>query len=403
MFSACTRVEMADQPPAVSIDGGFAGQSEGGAGSVPGAGGTDSGGVGVDSGGSPESVVLGIWPTYATDAADGQVGAVLASVSALSAGSLTLPMYERWDDLSSSTGSPRAVTWARLDAMIEPYRERAADVALCVGIVDRASAAWPVAALDEQAAIDAIRSTIDQIYTRYAPRLTHLCFGHEVDRYLQSADADQSEQVLALLSEAVRYARRHPLKSARTAVGTSITLTALAGESRAQLEQLLIGDEAVVVYDALDAEGELKEPDAIASELRAALDSLENLADRPMPLALFEMGYPSAGATGATERAQRSYYEALFSELDSHRSRVSFVGVYGLEDRSASDCEAEAAAFGDDAGLRPLVRCKMGLRAEVKVPDGSAGAPGSGGATFAYELQKKLAWDVVSRALSTYR
>ncbi len=379
-FAACTRVELADQPPPVAIEGGFAGEPQGGAGSQPGEGGSGMGGVGFDLGGAPVSVEVGIWPTFAARSADDQVAPVVAAVQALSAGSLTLPLYTRWDDLSGATGSPRAVTWARLEAMIAPYRARGADVALCVGVVDRQRPAWPVATLDEGAEA-AIERTIDEVFSRYGPLLSHLCFGHELDRYLAVAEPEEGDQVVELVRHAVEYARRHPSKAARTSISTSITLSALESETEVLLARLLIGDQAVVSYDALDAEGELKEPEAISGELGSALEVLARLSARPKVLALFEVGYPSGGASGATERAQRTFYEALFDTLDAHRSELSFVGVYGLGDRSSPDCEAEAGSFGEGraASARPLVRCKMGLRAE---------------------RGEKLAWPVVSRALS---
>jgi hypothetical protein len=387
VFVACTRVEMADPRPIVSIDGGFGGEPQGGVGSVPGEGGNQGGGEGVERGGGPPSVDLGIWPTYAAGSTDAAVGAVLASIATLSVGASTLPLYERWSDLSGPTGSPRALTWSRLDAMIDPYRARSGDVALCVGLVDRQSPAWPATLdIDSQSAVEALQSTIDEIYARYAPQLSHLCFGYELDRFVEAAPERDADSLLTLLQGAVDYARAHPLKAPRTAVGTSITLAALTGEARAPLERLLLGDEAVVVYDALDADGALKEPEAVSEELTRAVEALASEAERPTPLALFEAGYPSDGAPGASERAQRDYYEALFEAVDRHRSELSFVGIYGLGDRAAPDCQTEAEAFGDADGVRPFVRCKMGLRADE---DGV--------------VAEKAAWAVISRAISRYR
>src|SRR5690606_25698190 len=121
--------------------GGFAGP-EGGSGSLDGQGGDGSGGTSVSVGGGPGSIELGIWPTFAPQEGESEdVAAVLASIAALSAGSATLPLYERWDTLSGATGSPRAVAWARLDDMIAPYRERQHGVALCIGLVDRSARA----------------------------------------------------------------------------------------------------------------------------------------------------------------------------------------------------------------------------------------------------------------------
>jgi hypothetical protein len=117
---ACTRVESGKTPPGVSVGAnGSGGEADGGSGPQSGAAGEGEGGSGLSSAGSPGSLELGIWPTFArqgqepTDAA-----AVLASIAALSAGAAVLPIYERWDELSGATGSPRAVAWQRLDAMV---------------------------------------------------------------------------------------------------------------------------------------------------------------------------------------------------------------------------------------------------------------------------------------------
>ena len=71
---------------------------------------------------------------------------------------------------------------------------------------------------------------------------------------------------------------------------------------------------------------------------------------------------------------------------------VSFVGAFGLGDRAAADCEAEAASFGGTTSAqaqRALVRCSMGLRAET--------------ADDPAVTTDKLAWPAVIAAVSRYR
>jgi hypothetical protein len=178
---------------------------------------------------------------------------------------------------------------------------------------------------------------------------------------------------------------------ATTAIGTAISLHALVAPTSIALDELLLGDEVVAVGDPLDPTGALKAPESGAEELAIALETLAARPGPRLPLTLFEAGYPSSAELGSSEQAQRSYYEALFGLLDTRRDEVSFVGVYGLGDRAAVDCEAEALSFGDsgDGGeqqLRALARCSMGLRAEPPEPP-----------------QTKLAWPEVSAALSRYR
>lgn len=390
LFASCTRVEVANPSPSVSLgDGGFAGELAGGSGSVAGDGSSGDGSAQPGAGGAPGDVELGIWPTFAADpprSSDAQ--AVLAAVSALSVGAKTLPLVEPWDELSGATGSPRAVTWNRLDAMAQPFRDRGGNVALCIGIVNRELAAWPFAgSLDSAAATSAIERTIDEVYTRYAALLSHLCFGYELDRYLELATIADQHALLGLLQHAVDYASHHPMRNAaKTRIGNAITLSALV-EHEAFLADLMLGDEVVAVYDPLDRRAQLKAPESITDELTSALETLTTVDGPRLPLTLFEVGYPSSVAAGSSERAQQSYYDALFGLLDARRGEgdpIGFVGIFGLGDRAAADCEAEAPAFGgtsSEQAARALVRCSMGLRAE----------------------NDKRAWSAVAAALARYR
>src|ERR1041384_5777291 len=190
VFGACTRVQTSEPPPSIPIsEAGAGGEPGGGSGALAGASGDGSGGDYVPAGGTPGSIGVGVWPTFAADPNQSDdVQAALAAISALSLGATTLPLAERWDALSSATGSPRSLTWQRLDAMTQPYRDRNGGIALCIGVVDRQAEAWPLADdLGSDAASAAIERTIDEVYTRYAAHLTHLCFGYEVDRYWAQA------------------------------------------------------------------------------------------------------------------------------------------------------------------------------------------------------------------------
>lgn len=373
-FGACTRVESPSPSPNVPLgDGGAAGESFGGAGSLAGDAGAGSGGEYVSTGGAPGTIELGIWPTFAADPNGSRdVQAVLASVSTLSLGSTTLPLAERWDQLAGATGSPRALTWTRLDAMTQPFRERGSNVALCIGVVDREQPAWPFSNdLDSEAAASAIERTIDETYTRYGTTLSHLCFGYELDRYLALASTDERARLLVFLTHAVDYASHHPARRPNTAIGTAVTLQGLTDD--AALGDFLLGDEVVAVYDVLDADASLKPPASVVDEVTAALGVLDVAPGPKRLLTLFEVGYPSTADLGSSEKVQRSYYSGLFGLLDTRRDAFGFVGIYGLGDRSAADCEAEALVFGGStdaevAAAWASARCSMGLRAERPAP-----------------------------------
>jgi len=386
--AACTRVEPASSSPDVPLgEGGAAGEATGGAGSLAGNAGAGSGGEYVGEGGALGTIELGVWPTFAAEPNGSRdVQAVLASVSALSLGSTTLPLVERWDQLSGATGSPRTLTWNRLDAMTQPFHDRGGSVALCIGVVDREQPAWPFAGdLGSAAAASAIERTIDEVYARYGSSLSHLCFGYELDRFLAVASEDDQASLLAFLEHAVDYASHHPLHRAKTAIGTAVTLDGLSRD--AALADFMLGDEVVAVYDALDSDAALKPPGAVVDELASALGVLDAAPGPKRALTLFEVGYPSGADVGSSQKAQRSYYEGLFGLLDTRRDAFGFVGINGLADRAAADCEAEALVFGgstdgDVAAAWASARCSMGLRADTS---------------------DKLAWPEVAAALSRFR
>jgi hypothetical protein len=389
-FAACTSVEETGPPANVA----FGGDGFGGEPSVPV---VEVGGAGEASAGQPSvagaaaaDFELGLWPTFPADPErPSDIQAVEAAVAALASGSKTLPVAERWDALSGSTGSPRLVTWTRLDAMIKPYRDRGGNVALCVAVVDRQDPAWPLSEeLDSEAARSAMRRTIDEILARYAGQLTHLCFGYELDRYLARVSSAARRRLLDFLRESIAYASAHPLRGLRTAIGAAVTLEALSSPTDVPLDELLIGDEIVAVYDPLDRNAQLKPPASIVDELAGALETLATGAGSPLPLSVLELGYPSSEDAGASETDQSDFYSALFAALGARREALSFLGIYGLADRAASDCEAEAPHFGGSKAAqaeRALVRCAMGLRAETTGPG------------------KKPAWDSVLGAFSRYR
>jgi hypothetical protein len=264
--------------------------------------------------------------------------------------------------------------------MVKPYRDKNGNVAFCIDVVDRQQSAWPFTnSLADAAAREAMHRTIDEVYARFAAQLTHFCFGYEVDRYLSVASSSEASSLLDFLKDSVAYARQHVAHTERIAVGVAVTLEALSNPKNADAPWLL-GDEAIAVYDPL-VKGELKLPASGADEIGSALDALANGSG--LPLALWEVGYPSSA--GSNQKAQREYFNDLFGLVGERRDHISFVSVFGLSDRLASDCDAEAALFGDEAGdrgLRSEARCSMGLRAETTT---------------------KLAWPTVLSALAQYR
>jgi hypothetical protein len=391
--AACTRVESPDPSPGVSLtEGGVGGEGSSGAGSLAGGGGEGGDRDYQSEGGALGTLELGVWPTFASDPQQSlDVQAVRAAVSALSIGATTLPLAERWDQLSGATGSPRLATWNRLDAMTKPFRDRGESLALCIDIVDREQPAWPFTTdLEGASATSAIERTIDEVYARYSSYLTHLCFGYELDRYLAVASSGDAARLLAFLDHAVAYASHHPLRSTKTLIGSAVTLQALLGPSDSLSELLLLGDEVVAVYDPLDADASLKPPASVVDDLSAALENLKATGVRRQ-LTLFEVGYPSSASAdlSSSEAEQKAFYEALFGLLDGRRDDFGFIGVYGLGDRAAADCEAEALAFGAVSepallAARATARCSMGLRAERPETE-------------------KPAWQDVAAALSRYQ
>ena len=122
------------------------------------------------------------------------------------------------------------------------------------------------------------------------------------------------------------------------------------------------------------------------SPVNASASASQSAAGPKRALTLLEVGYPSSKAAGSSERQQLAYFSALFGLLDTRWGDFGFVGVYGLADRTAADCEAEAQAFIGDGNpdltqAWAAARCSMGLRAETD----------------------KLAWPELTAALSRFR
>jgi hypothetical protein len=379
---SCTRVEDVGAPSNTPIaEGGGTNDAEGAAGSSAGEARGGVGGDVVTLAGAPSSAPVALWPTYAAPASSAEAGAALAAVAALSAGSLLLPVSERWDTLSGPRGSPRAATWQRLAAMVEPYRQRDGELALCIGVVDRASPAWPFASdLTSDAALSAMRRTIDEVYARYAGELSLLCFGYQVDRYWQQASPSERSALGAFLAAAVEYASEHRRRSrTRTSVGVAVSLETLGAEPLVDVDELRLGDVVVAVYDPLDGDHALKAPASIEDEVAAAVATIAGRDAERRPLVLMEVGYPTSRAVGSSQALQREFVERLVSALDGAGDAVSGAYLNGLNDGDGAACEAEALAFrplvegeagqvADERSIRALVRCSMGLRAENAEP-----------------------------------
>lgn len=383
---ACTRVENVDGPTRPPINDGLGGNGEAGAGSLAGQGGGGSGDDLPSSSGAPAQVEVGLWPTFASQAdAPSSVDAVLAAASALSAGSAVLPLYVPWNQLSDATGLPQAETWTRLAATAQPYLDRGQPLALCIGIVDRSLAAWPFSSeLGAAAASAAIERTIDEVYARFAGSLSHLCLGYEVDRYLARAAAGPRAQLLTFLAHAVDYAKQQRPVGALTAIGVAVRLDALASSGPVR-EELALGDELLAVYDPLTDAAELKTPESVGGELDAALEWLGTREGEPLGFSLFEAGYPTSEELGSSQAAQARFFESLLAGVSERVHQVSFIGLFGLADRTSAVCQAEALVFGGSSGMlsaRALARCSIGLREE------------SG---------PRAAWPIALAALSRYR
>jgi hypothetical protein len=342
-------------------------------------------GMPANSGGEPNDLSFGIWPTFsAAFAAAGETEAVLAAASVSAMGSEVLPISEPWNVLSGSTGSPRAVAWESLNARVAPFRA-GRRVAFCIAVVDRAQTAQPLAgSLGSEHAKSALRRTIDEVLLNFGELLSDLCLGYEVDRYLAAHSESEGAELFELLENGLEHARQHPARLLETRLGIAVTLSSLArGEPPEVLDFVRLGDEALAIYDPLHADGSLRDLETLDAEIEGAL---ERLADDPLPLVLFEVGYPTSAALGSDERLQEAFFATLFDSVAKNGRAISGLNVFGLRDRDAAVCAAEAAAFGDDpeSGMAPRAdaRCTMGLWADDR---------------------DKLAWRTVLGALARYR
>jgi hypothetical protein len=94
-----------------------------------------------------------------------------------------------------------------------------------------------------------------------------------------------------------------------------------------------------------------------------ALVQALSVATEPPPIALQEVGYPSAELIGGSEALRQLFFEGFLQVLQTRRAWIPFANVFALNEQSATECDRDAEAFGAAGDERAMaVWCSLGLR-----------------------------------------
>jgi hypothetical protein len=315
-------------------------------------------------------VRFGIMPAPRSD--DGGVTAVnqkLALFESLSAGSRAQSVVRRWDLLFDGPTTPAVQPWLELSSISSILHDSGASMLFCLALVDRTLDARPkgsTAGWNDAITRTALEAAIDRVFSEFGDELGVLSLGNDIDRYLAKVDAGERNDLLALVTHGLDYAKNHPKRPPATVVGVTLTSTGLSAGGAELGALVAASDVAVVSYYPLDATFEAEPPSLVGADLdalAAALTPDGGDGQAGKPIVVQELGYPSATENGSSAAQQNAFYQALFQAIASRRDRFPFLTLNGLYDPPASVCQAEAGALGAPANTAAIAsRCSLGLR-----------------------------------------
>lgn len=358
----------------------------GGSGGLGGSGGKEGGGnAGGQDGGEPDGadavspdaplapLRLGILPVPAS--VDGGTSALdekQAVLETLSVGSRAVSLAQRWNGLFAKPLEPVPQAWQKLGDIALLFRESGSSLLFCLSLVDRTLDARPVGSapgwndLTTRAALEA---AVDRVFETFGTELAALSFGNEIDRYLAKVGAKERQELFALLSHGIDYARAHPSRPPAAVVGVTVGSAALSSPSKEIAGLVAASDVAIVTYYPLDSSWQARPPTLVPDDLDALDETLSvdagdgGDAAPPKPIFVQEIGYPSAADNASSTDQQNAFFQQLFQALATRRGRFPFLAINGLHDAPPGACQNEATALGAPASAPAIAaRCSLGLR-----------------------------------------
>lgn len=354
--------------PVTTSGAGIAGAPPGDGGGG-GAGGEDgAGGGGGDAGGAgaTPAVLVGLHanPVRAGEDPPSRIDEVEAAASAYAAGARVAAVKRRWAaaDRSTLTGDAEL---ARAGCAPD---DRCRAVAVTIAVVDGALDGRPEELADlpwsAPATRAALNATIDDVLDVFGDDLAVLALGARVDRWIVLHGEDEGALRL-LLGGAVARATERGRDGLLVGVGVSGDGALASAGPAVALRELGTATMASLfpgLHDVADG-GSLPSPAAAAQ----VLDAIDGVAPG-RPVALVEVGYPSAAVLGGSEDAQAVFFGSLFAALDSRRASFPIVAASRLHDLDDAACAAEGAELGEDDPLVRAYRCSTGVRSAADEP-----------------------------------
>lgn len=143
-----------------------------------------------------------------------------------------------------------------------------------------------------------------------------------------------------------------------TRVGFSVTAEG-APAQRSRLAPLWASADLVAVsYLGVDGAAQVRAP----GHLTAALDAVVSAAPPDKPLALVEVGFPSAAACGSDEPAQAAFVGEAFRAWDRHAARIGAMTFVELDDLPSPEAAARARRLGRADPAFAAMLGSLGLR-----------------------------------------
>lgn len=332
---------------------------EGGNGGGGGNGNDGGGGASSDGGGVPVTLVGLIANAKRENAVPAtRVAQVEAAASAFAAGAPIAAGKRQWahaDEVTLAADAELAQAGCTPGSSCRPV---AFTLALVDGALDGRPDALAGGSWSSTASKEALDASIDAVFDAFGDDLVVLSLGARVDRWISIHEEDEAG-MQELLEHAIDHARDRGREELLIGVGVSGDGAVAASGPAVALREL--GSATMVsLFPGLHA---LSSGDALPSPAAAAqvLDTMDGI-DPGRPVALVEVGYPSAEVLGGSEDAQSVFFASLFAALETRRVSFPYVVVSRLHDLAEVACAAEGAELGEEDELVLAYRCSTGLR-----------------------------------------
>lgn len=367
LAAACGEPIELPSADATSVASGLGGGSPStGAGGFGGAGGQGGGGGISGEGGSLPPVWVGLVANPLHQAPESHADEVAAAASTFAIGATVFATKHTWKDAAQGGFELDAQLAAAGCPSAPVCRPAAITLAVVDGLLDGRPDDLQGEPWSSPASMDALDETIDSAMETLGPALKFLAVGARVDRWLEEHE-DDADDLEELLDHAVTRALEHPNARKDLLVGVGLSRTgALASEGPATDLRALGNATMASLFPGLaDVDGGalVPSPGSIALDLDAIDD-----VDPGRPVALVEVGYPSAEAVGADDDAQGLFVDALFGALASRRASFPLVVVSRLHDLDTGACTTEGASLGEEEDLVLAYRCSTGARDDRGAP-----------------------------------